>query len=137
MIEQENGAAFLIDETGTMLLSVPIEEALGHLKPLIEEHVARAITKALSFADAMLEKLDRTQRITRTVVASDIGTSGVFGWRTAREQIASPDSMQVAMGSNASGPVLLNPPDRTRMALRVERSRIADLLALLRRKYRS
>lgn len=138
VIEQENGAAFLIDETGSMLLSVPIEEASGHLKPLIEEHVARAIAKGLSFADAMLEKFDRTQRLTRTVVAADISASGVFGWRTNREQAANPDSMQVSMGNNASGPVMLTPPDRTRMALRAERVRIAeDLLALLRRRYRA
>lgn len=138
VIEQENGAAFRIDEVGAILLSVPIEEAAGHLKPLIEEHVGKAIERALTFADAMLEKFDRTQKLTRIVIAANIGTSGVFGWRTSQEQAASPDSMQVSMGDNALGPVLLNPPDRTRMALRAERSRIKeDMLALLRRRYKN
>lgn len=136
VIEQESGAAFRIDEAGAMLLSVPIEEAPGHLKPLIEEHVGQAIEKGLAFADRMLEKFDRTQRLTRVVIAADIGTHGVFGWRTAREQAANPDSMQILMRGSASGPVMLNPPDRTRMALRAEQGRFTeDLLALLRRQY--
>ena len=138
VIEQENGAALRIDEAGALLLSVPIEEATGHLKPLIEEHVGQAIEKGLTFADKMLEKFDRTQRLTRIVIAADIATSGVFGWRTSSQQAASPNSMQIAMDRSASGPVMLNPPDRTRMALRSERTRMAeDLLALLRRRYRS
>ncbi|MCY1669595.1 DUF4062 domain-containing protein [Novosphingobium sp. SL115] len=138
LIEQENGAMFRIDEAGAMLLSVPIEQASGHIQPLIEENVSVAIEKAFSFADRMLEKFDRTQKLTRIVIAADIRMSGVFGWRTAREQAASPDSIQVGMNSSASGPVMLNPPDRTRMALRVEHTRLTeDLLALLRRRYRS
>ena len=137
VIEQENGAA-RIDEAGALLLSVPIEEATGYLKPLIEEHVGQAIEKGLTFADKMLEKFDRTQRLTRIVIAADIATSGGFGWRTSSQQAASPNSMQIAMDRSASGPVMLNPPDRTRMALRSERTRMAeDLLALLRRRYRS
>lgn len=138
VIEQENGAALRIDEAGALLLSVPIEEASGHLKPLIEEHVGAAIGKGLAFADRMLEKIDRTQRLTRIVMAADIATSGVFGWRTTSQQAANPDSMQVSMERSGGGPVMLNPPDRTRMALRAERARLTeDLLALLRRRYRS
>ena len=138
VIEQENGAGLRLDEAGALLLSVPIEEATGHLKPLIEEHVRQAIEKGLTFADRMLEKFDRTQRLTRIVIAADIGTSGVFGWRTASQQAASPGSMQIAMDRSPSSPVMLNPPDRTRMALRAERGRMSeDLLALLRRRYRS
>ena len=138
MIEQENGAAFRIDETSAMLLSVPVEKAAGHLKPLIEGHMAAAIGKGLTFADRMLEKFDRTQRLTRTAVAADIGTSGVFGWRTRSQQAANPDSMQIGMGHNAPGAVMLNPPDRTRMSLRADRTQmIEDLLALLRRNYGS
>lgn len=86
----------------------------------------------------MFEKFDRTQKLTRIVIAADIGTSGVFGWRTAREQTANPDSIEIGINRLASGPVMLNPPDRTRMALRAEHRRLTeDLLALLRRRYRS
>lgn len=138
LIEQENGAIFRVDEAGAMLLSVPIEQASGHINPLIEENVSKAIETALQIADRMLEKFDRTQKLTRIVLAADIGTIGMFGWRTAREQAASPNSIQMAMDRSASGPVMLNPPDRTRMALRAERTHITeDLLALLRRRYRS
>ncbi len=138
VIKQENGAVLRIDETGALLLSVPIEEATDDLKPLIEEHVGQAIEKGLVFADSMLEKFDHTQRLTRIVIAADIGTIGLFGWRTARQQAASSGPMQIMMGRSASGPVMLNPLDRTRMALRTERARMSeDLLALLRRQYRS
>ncbi|MEL7781589.1 DUF4062 domain-containing protein [Citromicrobium bathyomarinum] len=138
LIEQESGALFRIDEAGSMLLSVPIEQASGHIKPIIEENVSAAMDQALIVADSMLEKFDRTQKLTRVVTAADIGTNGVFGWRTAREQASSPDSIQIAVERSSSGPALLNPPDRTRMALRAERDRlVADLLALLRRRYRT
>lgn len=138
IIEQEGGGLFRIDEAGSILLSVPIKQASGHIRPLIEENVAEAIEQGLAFADMMLEKFDRTQKLTRVVVAADIGATGVFGWRTAIEQEASPDSIQVGMNRPASGPIMLNPPDRTRMALRAERARLTeDLLALLRRRCRS
>ena len=72
------------------------------------------------------------------MMAADIATSGVFGWRTTSQQAANPDSMQVSMERSGTGPVMLNPPDRTRMALRAERDRLTeDLLALLGRRYRS
>lgn len=136
IVEQENGAAFRIDETGASLISVPIEQASGHLRPLIEEHVAAAIRRALEFADQMLEKFDRTQKLTRIVLAADIGTSGVFGWRSVAEHAANPNSMQISTNRQDGGPITLNPPDRTRMAIRAERaSLVDDFLTLLRRKH--
>jgi hypothetical protein len=52
------------------------------------------------------------------------------------QQAANPDSMQISMERLGAGPVILNPPDRTRMALRAERARLTeDLLALLKRNY--
>ena len=84
------------------------------------------------------ERIRQDYGVEVTTIAADIATSGVFGWRTSSQQAASPNSMQIAMDRSASGPVMLNPPDRTRMALRSERTRMAeDLLALLRRRYRS
>jgi hypothetical protein len=134
IIRQENGAAFRVDEAGAMLLSVPIEKASGYLNPLIEEHVQAAINRALTFADTALEQFDPTQRLTRVVLAAGITSNGIFGWRTAREHLASPDSMQIAHSQEESKPVHLNPPDRTRMALRADRMKLSqDLLSLLRR----
>ena len=138
VIEQENGAALRIDEAGSLLLSVPIQEADGHMRPLIEEHVSAAIMKALTFADHMLERLDRTQRLTRVVIVADIRANNMFGWRTVREHAASPDQMQVFMNQRDADPVMLTPPDKTRGALKAEQRRLTeDLLALLRRKHRT
>lgn len=37
VVEQENGSVFRIDDAIAMLLSIPIEQAQGYLKPLIEK----------------------------------------------------------------------------------------------------
>lgn len=138
MIQQENGAALRIDEEGSLVLSVPIEEASGHMKPLIEENVRLAIQKALMLADRFLDRFDGTQRLTRVVPVVSVATNSPFGWRTSSEQAASPGSITMPMFQSAPGAVHLNPPDRTRMALRSDRARMSDdLLALLRRQHRA
>ena len=137
VIQQENRAGFRIDEAGAMLLSVPIEQAQGHLKPLIEAHVRDALDMALAFADRMLENFDPTQKLTRLVISAGVASNSVFGWRTATEHAASPDSGTFAMTQQESGPVLLNPADRARASLRANSDKIAeDLLALIRRQHR-
>lgn len=136
VISQENGAAFRIDESGAMLLSIPVEKASGHLSPLIEEHVAIALQQAISFGNTSLERFDPTHKLTRVVLAASIESSGFNSWRSLAEHRASPDSMQMSMHSDEAGPIHLNPPDRARMALKAEQRRIADdLLTLLRRQF--
>lgn len=136
VIAQENGAGFRLDEAGGMLLSVPIEKASGYFNPLIEEHVLAAVQKALAFGDSALEKFDPTQKLTRVVLVAGITSNGIGSWRTANEHRVNPDSMQVSMSQGEPMPVHLSPADRTRMALRADRARIAeDLLALLRRQF--
>jgi hypothetical protein len=137
VVQQENGAAFRIDEEGSLVLSAPIEEATGHMKPLIEENVRAAILKSLTLADQFLDRFDETQRLTRVVIVAHIGSDSPFGWRTSSEQATSPGSITIPMRQTEPGPVHLNPPDRTRMALRSDRTRMADdILALLRRQHR-
>jgi len=137
VVQQENAAAFQIDEEGSLVISAPIEEATGHMKPLIEENVRAAILTSLMLADRFLDRFDETQRLTRVVPVAHIGSDGLFGWRTSSEQAASPGSITIPMRQAEPGPVHLNPPDRTRMALRSDRTRMADdLLALLRRQHR-
>lgn len=138
LVQQENGAALRVEEDGSLLLSVPIMQASGHIRPLIEENVGAAIRTALAFADRFLERFDATQRLTRVVPVARIGGASPFGWRTSAEQTARPDSMTVAMNRNEPDRVHLNPPDRTRMAIRSDRARMGeDLLALLRRQHRT
>lgn len=137
VVQQENGAAFRIDEEGSLVLSTPIEETTGHMKPLIEENVRSALLKSLTLADRFLERFDETQRLTRVVPVAHVGSDSAFGWRTSSEQAASPGSITIPMRQTEPGPVHLNPPDRTRMALRSDRTRMADdMLTLLRRQHR-
>ncbi len=137
VVQQENGAGFRIDEAGAMLLSVPIEQAQGHLKPLIEGHVHAALDIGLTFADRMLENIDPTQKLTRLVICAGAASNSVFGWKTAAELAASPNSGAFQITQPDDGPVLLNPADRARASLRTDRGKIAeDLLALIRRQHR-
>lgn len=138
VIQQEDGAAFRIDGEGSLVISIPIEEASGHMKPLIEENVRAAIQKSLTLADRFLQRFDETQRLTRVLLLVGVGTGRQFGWKTVSEQAASPTSITMSMFQTEPGPVHLNPPDRTRMALRSDRTRMTDdLLALLRRQHRA
>ena len=136
-ISQENGAAFRLDESGAMVLSVPIERAPGNLNPLIEEHVLAALLKALSFGNEVLELFDPTHKLVRFVLVAGIQASDYVALRSLAEQQASPNSMEVPVQRDERRAVHLNPPDRARMAIKAERQLIAeDLLALLRRQYR-
>ena len=138
VINQENGAVFRIDEAGAVLLSIPIEQAQGSMRPLIESHVYAALETGLSFAQVILEKFDPTQKLTRVVLVSTVGTSNTFRWRTSAEHAASPDSMQISMHSQSTEAIHINPADRTAAALKSERPKIAaDMLILLRRQYRT
>lgn len=138
IISQENGSRFRVDEAAAMLISVRIVEAEEGMKPLIEENVGDALDLALGFADQMLERFDRTQKLSRIVLVASIETASMFGWRTAAEQNANPKSGSFGMFNKEPRPIHLNPADRTRMALKSERAAIVqDLLALLRRQHSS
>lgn len=137
IIAQEDGASFRMDEAGSLLLTVPVEKASGYLGALIEEHVVTAMQKALSFANQALDVFDSTQKLTRVVLVAGLESDNIGEWRSLAEHQASPNSMQMAMHSQERRPVHLTPPDRTRMALKADQSRLADdLVTLLRRHFR-
>ena len=137
ILSQENGAAVRVDETANLIVSVPIEKSAGHLGALIEEHVCTALQTGLTVADEILELFDPTHKLTRLVIAAGLESTDYAGWRSLDEHRANPNSMEVPWQREERRPVSLNPPDRTRMALKADRPRIAeDLLTLLRRQYR-
>ena len=77
--------------------------------------------------------MDPTQRLTHVAVAASIEASEHLGWRTQKEQDASPHSGQMRMGGAAGlAPTCV---DRPRAALRFDATRLAeDLMVPLRRQ---
>jgi hypothetical protein len=137
-LTQETGAAIVLNERGAVRLSVPIAGASGMMGALIEENVADAIELALAQAAEILAKVDETERLSRIVVAAGISSNGFMGWRTRREDEASPNSMTMSsmFRENGREPVHFQPPDRARASLSFDRARmVEDLVALIRRQW--
>lgn len=136
-LTQETGAAIVLDERGSVRLSVPIAKGSGMIGALIEENVAEALRLGLAHAAEILAKVDETERLTRIVVAAGIASNGMMGWRTRQEDGANPNSMTVSSMFHQGDPepVHFQPPDRARAALSYDRERmVEDLVTLLRRQ---
>jgi hypothetical protein len=135
-LSQESGAMIVLDERGSVRLGVPIARGTGMLGALIEENVADALDRGLGRAADILDHIDDGQRLTRLAVVASLGGEGAMGWRTRREDDASPNSMTMSHSFSHDDrvPVHLQPPDRPRASLAFDRVRmVEDLVALLRR----
>jgi hypothetical protein len=138
-LSQETGAEILLDERGSVRLSVPVARGAGMIGALIEENVADALDRGLAQAADILNRIDDAQRLSRLVVVVALGGSGMMGWRTLREDAANPNSMTVshAFHQDESAPVHFQPPDRPRAALAFDRTRmVEDLVTLIKRQWR-
>lgn len=138
-LTQNTGAAIVIDERGSVRLSLPISKGSGMIGALIEENVAEALRTALAHAAEILANVDETERLSRIVIAAGIGSNGIMGWRTRQEDEASPNSMNMSSSYRQGDPepVHFQPPDRARAALTFDRERmVEDLVTLLGRQWR-
>ena len=111
----------------------------GKICQLIEENVAAAIARGLTFASMCLDHVDETHRMIRITIAADLETNDFASWRTREENERSMNSAMMGMGRSPDRdlPVHLQPVDRPRSALRSDAGRLGDdLLTLLRRKFR-
>lgn len=139
VLSQDSGAALLIDERGSVRLSIPVERGEGAFGELIEENVVAAIARGLTFASMCLDHVDETHRMIRIAIAADLETNDFASWRTREENERSMNSAMMGMGRSPDRdlPVHLQPVDRPRSALRSDAGRLGDdLLTLLRRKFR-
>jgi Domain of unknown function (DUF4062) len=136
---QDTGAEILLDERGSIRLSVPVARGTGMMGALIEENVIDALDRGLARAADILGRIDDAQRLSRLVVAISLAGNGVMGWRTRGEDAASPNSMTMsnAFSQGERPPIHFQPPDRPRAALEFDRTRmVEDLVTLLRRQFR-
>lgn len=138
LLGQDSGAAVVLDERGSVRLSIPVSRGGGHMPAIIDENVSAKLDQALGYATWLLEKIDAVHRLSRIVVVAALADAGMGAWRTQREQDASPNSMTYSHGFNNGErpPVHFQPPDRPRAAIGFDRDRIVeDLKTLLRRQW--
>jgi hypothetical protein len=141
VIEQERGASIHLDEDGSLLLSLPLEQTDSSRRngfgafAIIEEDVLRELAAAIAFGAWLFERIDSTQRVTHVALAAFIEASDYMGWRTQAEQDASPNSGTMRMG-NAQQPI--SSTDRPRASLRFRANELAeDLMVPLRRQMKT
>ncbi len=136
-LSQDTGAELLLDERGSVRLSVPVAKGAGMMGALIEENVADALNRGLAQIADIWGGIDDAQRLSRFVAMVGL-SGGAMGWRTRREDDLSPNSMTMSrMFQGEPEPVHFQPADKPRAALSFDRERIIeDLVTLLRRQWR-
>jgi hypothetical protein len=139
-LEQENGARIVVNERGSLLLSLPLErnnQPRGFsFSAIIQEDVVREVTIGLAFANWMLEAIDPSQRLTHLATAATIEASDYMSWRTQAEQDASPNSGTMSLG-RGEDECLIAQATWPRAALRLEGHRMTeDVMVRLRRLWK-
>lgn len=141
VIKQERGASIRLDEQGSILLRLPLDEPVDRrqrdysgMMAIIEEVVQQRLSAGLGYASDLIERVDPTQRLTHIAIAARISGAEHRAWRTRAQQAARPNSMTISMNPGEDrGPAQVS---HRRAALRLDRSRIVeDLLVPLRRQF--
>jgi hypothetical protein len=143
-VAQERGAALSLAEDGLIVIRQPLDEPLqrnlrgmdlGGTMVVIQEAVQQRLSTALGFAEAVLDRIDATERVTHVGIAAQVAGAEHRAWRTRAQNDASPGSLRIDMGARDRGPVI---KVVRRAALRVDRARLVeDLLVPLRRQFRA
>lgn len=124
----------LLNEEGSICISLPVERTDRMMPAIIYEDVQKLFASALDFSSWVLDFIDATQRLSHVAIAASLTGAGYMTWRTQREHNASPNSMSIGMGNDQQGPVQTS---RTRAALRLNAAHIVeDLIVPLRRQWR-
>ena len=143
VLNQESGASVTLSEGADLVLQVPLgprdrQSRMNQIgvSALIEEEVSAALRTTLEFANATLEEVDATQRISHLAVAVTVTNAEHHGWRTRAEHQLNPHSIETPMfGSRDREPLTV---DFLRPGLRLNRNTIAeDLTVRLRRQWRN
>lgn len=120
-----------------VLVRLPLKSP-GHGPIVIEEDVAESLAASVRHAAGLLDRVDRTQRLTHVALATKLSGGETVVWRTRLEQAASPDSYTRGFGQREPRPVHLSPGHRPRAALAHDAERLVeDLVTLLRREWKS
>ena len=141
LLRQERGASIRLTELGSVVVRLPLDEprsargfdAMSGMV-IIEERVKQTIGVALAYVAGVLDRIDRTQRLTHLAIALRIAGADHRGWRTQAQHAANATSIQIGHGGmRERQPITLM---TRRAALGLDRSAlIEDLLVPLRRQF--
>lgn len=139
LVLEQNGRSprsIALDESGDILITIPLGHEQGGLPILVEEVVQEQLAAALRYAVWLLDRIDPTERLSHVMPAAAIVGDSYFGWRTRREHQANPNSMSMGhFGQQDRLPVYLTPPHRARASVRLASVQlIEDFIVLLRRQ---
>jgi Domain of unknown function (DUF4062) len=133
-LSQDRGARVLLNEQGTINVSLPLTKSDRMMPELIYEVVQGQFAGALNYATWVLDFIDPTQRLTHVALAAGITGADHMAWRSQRESDENPNRMTLGLGNSRSA---LAQTNQTRAALRLNAAHIVeDLLVLLRRQWR-
>lgn len=145
VLQQERGASVRLDEQGSLLIRLPLDEAGGQRGGLnmamqmmsgsviLEEVVQQRLGAMLGYAGDAIERIDPSQRVTEVAIAARISGAEHRAWRTREQHAASPGSVSMGMLSSGRKPVV---SVHRRAALRLDRARLVeDVLVPLRRQF--
>jgi Domain of unknown function (DUF4062) len=136
ILDQDSGATVLLDEQGSIRITIPIKPSGGNLPAIIGEHVSEAFMTSLGYVAEVLDHVDPVQRLSRIVVAAALTNAQAGVWRSRAEHDARPSSAAWGHSNQERVPVHLKPADRARTALSFDRERmVEDLTTLLRRQW--
>ena len=139
VVEQERGARIQLDESGALLLRLPlVRDRAGHHDSfgmaIDEDDVLRELGAAIRFASWLLDRIDATEAITHVALAASIEASDYMAWRTPAQRDETRRTGVTRIGSRPGGGAVSTHTDRPRPALRFQAAEIAeDLMVALRR----
>ncbi|MBY9061354.1 DUF4062 domain-containing protein [Sphingomonas yunnanensis] len=141
VLRQERGASIRITEQGSVSLRMPLDrprsargfDAMSGLV-VIEETVKEGIGIALAYAAGVLEKIDRTQRLTHLAIALRIAGAEHRGWRTLAQHAANTTSIQIGHGGMRERQPITSMVRRSVLGLD-RTALVEDLLVPLRRQF--
>ena len=137
---EQDGAAIVLAEDGTVVVSVPAvrpdrESPLG-LSVLIEEDIRRALAAALRFIGWLLDEVDSPRRLSHIIVLAAIEGGPMLGWRTRAEHAANPGQVTMSMRQHDLVTVPEEPAVRPRAQLIAKRDGLVeDLVTRFRREF--
>jgi hypothetical protein len=138
-ISQKTGDFVALSENGHIALGLSLKTRSHGFQVLIEEEVQERIRQSFQFANVILDRVDRSQRLSRIAIVAKLDGADYYTWKKRAEFDPNASSMEMggSFWGERSGPVHLNPPDVARSTFGFDASRIAeDLTTLLRRRGR-
>lgn len=142
-IAQDTGASIKLDEQGSMILRLPLDERgsrrgvddMGDSMVLLEEVIEAKLGSAIGYLAGALELIDPRERITDVAIAASLSGAEYRAWRTRAQHSERRGRVAINMHDTQREPVVTT---ERRAALRLDRTRLVeDLLVPLRRQFPS